>query len=283
VGSSSGESSETAADCLGECINLGPGWNGPVVVADGSTPPACTSGEEPQFEAFSDLVAPPAECTCSCGAADVECPETGDILNRGAPDAFSCVMFVSPVWQDEVGPGCNDIPNALDLSELLLQVDQPGSLAGFSCDPLETTEVPAAEWGSGWSGCTADASVGECDVCDTQIGGMCIWQEGDVDCNVPGFPVKSLLHTGFSDGRDCSDCSCGAPSGICSADVTYRSGDTCNLGNVGSGQAGDCVDVEFARGANVTFFDTFSCDASAVSPTGSVVGEGPITTCCSRT
>ncbi len=259
---------------------MDPAWNGPVVLGQGSTPPACVSGKDPEFEAYSELIAPPAECDCSCGAADVECPETGTITNRGDPDAFSCVMFVSPVWQDDVGPGCNNIPNALDLSELVFFADQPASLDGSSCAPSATTDVAEAEWTNAWSGCAVDASEGRCDVCAAHIEGTCIWQEGDVDCDVPGFSERTVLHTGIIDDRDCSLCTCDDPSGSCNADVTYRASDTCGLANVGSGQAGDCIDVEFARGANVQFFDTFACGASTVEAVGEAEPTGPITTCC---
>lgn len=280
TGSESSEAgTSTVRECMGECIDLGADWNGPVRLFEGDAAPECDDEATPEFTAFSGLNAPPAECGCSCGAPDVACPDTGTIVNRGDPGP-NCLAFVPPVWSEDVGPGCNDIPNALDLSVLRLSVDQPAGIDDASCASSASTEIAPAAWDSEWAGCGADAAVGDCEVCSTNTEDMCIWQEGDVECDVAGFSEKTLLHSDFTDARECSECSCGDVAGSCDATVTYRALDGCTLAVVGTGGASECVEVEFARGADLEFSGTLSCGPADVSPMGDATPTNPITACC---
>lgn len=277
----SGEDDTTGPGCADDCVVLPGGWNGPIVLSEGAVPPACQDGGEPEFVGYSGLDASPATCGCECGESDVICPEAGSISNRGTPNQLACFLFVTPTWTSNVGPGCNDIPDVLSTtSELVLGVDDPLNLGGSSCSPLATTDVPPATWSSGWSGCAADAAVGSCDVCLSEAEGLCIWSEGDVDCNVSGFGEKTLLFGDVDDGRECTACECGEPEGSCGGTVTYRASDSCGLANVGSGGARVCVDVEFARGAAVEFENEYACSPSGGSPAGTASGGDPTTVCC---
>ena len=266
--------------CGGECLDIGPAWNGPVVLSSGETAPACDDDSAPEFTAFTDLVAPPAACECSCGEPNVACPESGEIINRGDPGPV-CLAFVPPVWTENVTAGCNDIPDVtFGANVLRLSVDQPANIDSASCISSSSTDVTPPSWENGWSGCSAEAALGECEVCSDNVAGLCIWQEGDVACDVPGFAEKTLMFTDVDDGRTCSDCTCGDVTGRCTGSVTYRAGDTCNLGTVGEGDAGDCVEADFARGADLEFSDDLGCEAADVSPVGAATPIRPITACC---
>lgn len=277
----SGDAETAGPACVDDCVVLPEGWNGPVTLSEGEVPTACQDASEPEFVGFSGLNAPPATCGCDCGNPDVVCPDTGTVSNRGTPNQAACFTFVSPIWTSDVGPGCNDIPDVLDpAAELRLVVDGPGDVGGSSCSPFATSDVPPATWSTAWTGCAADASVDGCDLCLTEAEDLCIWSEGDVACNVVGFPEKTLIFDDIADGRECTECSCGDPTGSCDATVTYRASNTCGLANVGSGQDGDCIDVEFARGAALAFETNFSCSPAAVSAVGAAAGAGPTTVCC---
>lgn len=276
-----GEDDTTGQACAEDCVVLPEGWNGPVSLAEGDVPPACQDASEPEFVGYSGLNAPAAACDCDCGESDISCPETGTISNRGTPDQFACFVFVSPTWTSDVGPGCNNIPDVLDpAAELRLVVDGPTNPDAASCSPSATTDVPPATWSNGWTGCSVEAAVDSCELCLTEAEDLCIWSDGDVACNVPGFPDKTLMFDGITDGRDCSECSCGDPSGSCDATVTYRASDTCGLANVGSGQDGECIDAAYARGAALVFETDFACAPSPVNAVGTADGANPRTVCC---
>ncbi len=266
----------TGGACSGACIELGPEWMGPVSL---ETPKSgCGEGVDPAFTLFSGLNAPDAECGCSCAESNVVCPGSGVIANKD--DLAGNCALVPSLWEENVGSGCNDIPDATDPTELRFTVNQPANLAVFSCEPEVSTNVPDAGWGVTTLGCAEDAAAGTCELCGDQVSGLCIWALGDVACDVPAFQQKSVLFEDFSDERGCTECSCGQPSGQCSGTVQYRTNDTCGLGSVGEGEAGECIDTQFARSANVSLTSDFACEPSVVLPTGSATATGAVTVCC---
>jgi hypothetical protein len=264
------------------CYSKPEGWFGPVELkqAMGETPPSCDSAAE--FSAFSGLSATAASCECTCGEADVTCPSQAT-LRAFEPGNGACGT-TAPRWTATVTAGCNDTPDVeSDEARLNISVSQPSDLPDDACTASESTMIPGATWNQSWTGCSADASSSDCELCGDHIAGLCIWTQGDVSCDLPGFSERTLLHESVNDTRGCSACTCGEPQGFCRASATIRSGfGTCGLANQGSIDSGgpNCQTFDFARSADVDFYDTFTCAPADVTAEGDATPSEPVTVCC---
>jgi hypothetical protein len=120
---------------------------------------------------------------------------------------------------------------------------------------------------------------------------QCVSHEGDRDC--PSFTPyieKHLFYGGADDSRDCSPCSCGAPTGSsCAASLSIYSDSACSTPLFSSlsidSNAPACVDlpVGSALGSKSIGTPTYTpgqCQASGGAPTGSISPVQPSTFCC---
>jgi hypothetical protein len=204
-----------AADVIVTCGSGGtcaPGapsnWMGPVVLTVGAgSPPMCPTGTTDVFDGHGDLVAPAATCSsCSCGAASVTC--AGPVLTLY--DDPGCTTAAGTTLT--AGAACTPVVAAA--------VTVAAPVATGSCAPstsVATTTPPT--WGTTARACTVGApppcSGGGLCVLPSASADVCVMQMGAATMCPHGYPAgPQLFYTGVDDGRACSACSCGAPSGV---------------------------------------------------------------------
>jgi hypothetical protein len=160
------------------------------------------------------------------------------------------------------------------------------ALAPGPCTPSQTGSIPTPTWAMTGRACAPASLEGSCDsetVClpDPPAGAsLCVFQEGAHSCPSE-YPTTFTFHSDFVDGRSCSTCSCGSPTGTCGGQAGYFSNSSCTV-SLGSGALNACAgplsNVAAARfTASVT---GVSCPPSASTPSGSVTAQNPVTFCC---
>ncbi len=280
------------SDCdQSRCLNVPPGWSGPVVVAttDGVVfPSACPL--EFSLEALTlqgDPLGDPVSCAaCSC-MDDLSCGP-GEVRSFAACDN-SPAQSTSMIQSDECVP--------LSSSGVAFV----GGLQSGTCSLSgggEVTNTPASSWGQDMLACgQSGPSGGGCaaqQVClpndpPSEFEAFyCVHAAGDVSCPA-GYPNKRLFFTEFEDSRDCSPCSCD-PTGDCQTNA-FQSYDAAACGGSGlglvsgcsSGQMTPCACQDADVGSqSVQYSPTLQCTASGGEPTGSVDGklDSGVTVCC---
>jgi hypothetical protein len=295
------DSSSTGAveptPCASTCVALPGGeWQGPVrleIGATGDASPGCSDVWGAAVdELFSDLVAPPAVCDCSCGdAQDVMCSETLT-LNRKANNGASCAV-AAILDSYELSPGCNPINETDQNTRWDLVVPGP---EGGSCDPIAEAMIEPAAFTTRYTLCGESAPApGVCNgdqtcVADTDAP-LCVYADGDVACPGDGFGVKHVVYgPDVADTRSCTACTCGEPEGTC-----VTSG--VDLYDFDNACVPELFDVPLdmpAAGCVVSPFAVFdasypnsaipapqtSCAAGESDAQGDVAAQGPITMCC---
>lgn len=282
-GSSDDGSSGGLPACDGQCAPEVPqGWQGPVVVYDGADAAPPCPGEYPQVvhadqRAGLDEGAAVCDCDCdgvvgaSCGAATLR--EEGNL----------CLAFVMDPDTYVLQPGACTLVNApandYSLTPPALQT------AGASCAPQATEAIDEPTWDRHVRSCGTAAG----DACDggTCFPGvpaehsMCIWVEGEAACPAGPWSQTLVSYADAIDGRDCTACTCGAPTGSCGGDA-YLTNNGCagNAVLVDIMPANGCGDVGSAtHGMWVPEVDA-SCAPSGGTLTGEVAVGGAVTYCC---
>ena len=268
------------------------GWAGPVVWAETATEdpqPACPAAYgELAFNAFDDLQAPPAECTCECGeASGANCaPLTLELHGTDS----SCIGAPDDTFSISASGACNSGPASS--AGRYWEVGDPG-ISGGECSPIDSVQVPAAGFSQTSTVCGgASEQTGECAGSDTCVATppegfesrLCVWQEGDLECPAGGYEDRFVRHADFDDGRNCTTCTCGDPDGDCAATVRLWTSDSCSptsAGNVlvGAGCTASVGSTQGASAVNLVVEDA-SCAPSGGVPTGEAEPDEPYTLCC---
>jgi len=267
----------TPSTCDGTCMAIPNGWAGPVELSVGTSPPTCG----PKFAGsqsvlHDDLVALPATCDCSCGApSGATCTVNFGGHCQAAPGTCD-----GPVTPYGTSSGCMSMSvwcSSIDIST--------PSVTGGACAPNATKNVPAPTWSTTAISC-APTSTSGClsgSACvpdaDPQFH-LCVEHDGDVACP-SGFPSRTVAYADVDDARDCSMCSCGAPTGVgCTGSVSMYSDGACTSVTKGGYPTPNCISES---GAFIGYDGTAtggSCSASSVSPTGTATPASPTTLCC---
>jgi hypothetical protein len=276
------------------------GWVEPVVVYDqtvttGTAPvaPSCagTYGNN-VFDGHYSPNAPPATCTCQCGAAEgVQCSAP---TIQGYFDT-ACTNLCTGSAQ--VTTACTLLCG--DATITGIKLTQDSSPSGGSCAASVSKRVSSWDLMTGWFGtarvCTTartNYSGGGCSagqVCvevppSTFGGKVCLYQMGHQTCPA-SYSVPHTYYTGGVDSRACgstSTCSCDIPTGAtctssvslysnsCSATATPVTTTCLGLSRFGGPHASGTVSPSGG-----------SCAASGTaSPTGDVTPTGESTVCC---
>jgi hypothetical protein len=126
------------------------------------------------------------------------------------------------------------------------------------------------------------------------VGGLCISNPSDIPCPAGPFTARHVFYGGFTEGRGCSACTCGAASGMsCSTTITIYSmipppTTTCSgvvtTFNVDSTNGG-CVNLQnnpavAGRTATAPAITGGMCPASGGTPTGTAMPTAAVTFCC---
>ena len=125
---------------------------------------------------------------------------------------------------------------------------------------------------------------------------LCIFHEGDEDCptdpeNV--FTEKHVFYNGVQDDRQCSACSCGAPTGsACTATISIYKGNnlTCNPPTFAqipvSSEGPACLNIQLpgqalgSKSAGPTTYLPGTCPPMGGDASGSAIPTKPDTFCC---
>ncbi len=267
------------------------GWLGPVVLWSGAgTPPACEGAwATSALDAYADLSAPAATCTCGdCG------PSTGE----------SCAPIEATFWTNATCSGapcgsaslttCTDVMNG-SCSDSVSYTTATSPPTGGSCAPQTTVNPLTSSWGLNARLCAySDAqAVGNCGpdtnlVCPSASYGahVCIYTEGPSSCPSP-YDSPSTFYQSIAESRSCV-CTCSAPSGgscsggggtlfaaaACGTDEglhAVTSNDACEYANLGN---------VLSTVGSAPSLTPGTCSQSGVQTTGNATPAQSITVCC---
>jgi hypothetical protein len=233
------------------------GWNGPIVVGDGSC-----AGAYPSLDAalFAGLVPGVPQCSCSCNIGAVGCQLWLENSDQAFDPAGSCD---EPPFEDEcisavVEASCNES-----------FVDVPAS---------PSWETTASACGGASPGAACDGGT-----CYPDVAPVCVWRDGEQACPA-GFDDGTTYFTDLLDSRVCGDCTCTPTGQACELSL-----EICSVGffDITLANTDPCFQLNSSDGDSVTLFSAAitaqgSCNANAGGGeiTGDVVGTQPVTVCC---
>jgi hypothetical protein len=171
------------------------------------------------------------------------------------------------------------------------------TVAASDCTAIQPATPAAPPTSSYVVACVGD--VGGAGACPTDFHCLppgtgfhvCVAALGDDDCPGSPYTEKHLSFTGTQDGRSCSQCKCGAPSGgKCTARISIYPDSACasskgyTLGS-DSTMSAWCDDLPAgplgSKSATVSMDEPGSCQpADGGAPIGSVTQTGTTTFCC---
>lgn len=265
-------------------------WQGPFVIATATSgaPAPCGGAYATEvYTGFGGAGAPPAQCTCSCGApTGVACSTPATTLFGDAQCQTTCTTDTGPLACVAVGSyTCNLLgvtkPRAMTVSASVA--------SGGACQPSATASVPPVTWASTirlCGGASLACDDGGCPVAPNagfSATNRCVMKPGDNMCP-PGYPVKQLLHETGTDTRACSPCTCGAPADVaCAASVATFGGTACSGQPTASAVAPtDCLTLPGQGHFSVASAapQGGSCAPSGGVATGAFTADAPTTVCC---
>lgn len=290
-GSSSSDTTGGQSSCAGTGVctpAVEPAWSGPIALRDASVlgAEAC-GGAFPIASAtvHDELVAPPAECTCSCepegeatcaGSSGLRQYETDDC--GGGSDDWSVTTSCNP-----------SVAGAAGTSFLALNVE----VQGVTCEPQFTEVVTPAAFERTYALCLPEsaASCGDGGLCVPELeqaeDQLCIWHEGDFACPETWTGDRHLFYREFIDERRCSACTCDEFWGSCSGYTIQLFGtDSCNEAPIGGVTPGSCEELSFqgATAARRTGVGVPDVDCAGFTNGSEAIGSAgptsPVTVCC---
>jgi hypothetical protein len=269
------------------------GWQGPVRSASSAADEAVACGgayPESTAVAFADITAPASACDCSCEApVGTTCANTVTLHFHGDSDACSSATPTNITLFEGI---CNSLQFPFPSNSHWLA--DPVEASGGACEPLGATATAEASFGTRVTACGGAELGSGCAngrVCAPRASsendeGLCVWREGEHGCP-NGYPERSVLFSEIEDTRDCSQCVCSPPVGLCNAaTVQLWGGNTCQTllagvftadGECAAGNGNGVVTARYLPGEPTAF-----CTPSGGEPQGDAVGTGPITLCCER-
>lgn len=265
------------------------GFEGPVALVRGpsAVPPSCGGNfpEELIAGGIGELTAAPPTCTaCDCQPpVDATCSST----LRWTSD----VLCALPLGSMEVtGSGCVDVNDVTVMDGVVVD---PPVVVGGDCEEVGgVATVPPFTFEETVKLCGAPLGGGcdEGDVCVRQPESpfderLCVYKLGDSTCaGAEPFTDLVEVHQDVDDQRGCTDCVCGAPTGLtCTAGSTalHASNNSCGGQAVVVAHDGSCESADSFRSI-ITDLEISggSCSASGGAPIGTAFPTGPVTVCC---
>ena len=293
----------------GEYVHWRSGWDSPswLWIGPEDQAPECPFGPASvSYEGRTDLVAPTACEACTCQPPTGSCALPSKLTASksvcsipGAPTT----SFNAPAPWDGHCDSTTQVPQgaAYSLTIDALTMTENGCTPG----PTLPAKVVSLRWNTFARGCDVKLPMGPlertaCVPADTLPPGfnLCIFHEGERDCLDEGsgsvFTERHVFYEGVEDARQCSACTCGAPTGsACTATISiYKGADlTCSGPTVANGitisSAGPvCLDIALpgqalgSKSAGPTTYLPGMCPAMGGDASGSAVKINPATLCC---
>lgn len=299
---------EGAPRCdVGEFVHWSIKWEPPTLlwVGPAEQVPECPRGQTTiSYEAKTDLVAPSVCEACSCESPTGSCALPSALTASTSACSMpggATTSFNAPDPWDGSCDGNTQTPNGASRSltiEPMMMVEN-----GCAPGPPVPAKVVSLRWDTFALGCDVDLPDGPADrsKClppDVIPPGfaLCIFHEGDRDCpGDPGnvFTEKHIFYNGVQDDRQCSACSCGAPTGsVCSAQISIYGGNdlTCGgptLAQIPISSANlACLDITLpgqalgSKSAGPTTYHPGTCPPMGGDASGSATPIQPDTFCC---
>ncbi len=280
------------ADCEDEvctelaCVPTAPvGFLGPVAVFEGAPAelPECPQGLELAYEGAKRLSFEPAGCAgCSCGSpASTSCTAAVELGTQ----PYVCPLTGAPATLDS---SCTTSVGAF--SSLTVKDWSVTGTCASGGAPTSVTLPPAtAEVGVracalatnfGTAGCEAGAVCAPA----TSNSTPCVIGTGDVKCPAE-FPLRSVVHAGTDEQRDCGTCPCSFSGGSCTGEVTTYLGASCNSPafSVANGCEAWSYNGLYSMRITSSMPSGVSCNAGVAKPVGCVAATDPTTVCCAAT
>ncbi|MES1185266.1 MAG: hypothetical protein ABUL60_15755 [Myxococcales bacterium] len=298
AGDGSGGASTPIVACgLGLVCTAGvpAGWLGPVAHWQGKAgteQPDCPDGYADAVDLHAGLLAPDAECSCTCTPKGQVCDKGADVSVFTDMGCKNECFHASPLACTAVS-GC-------DGSQGTVRADPPKPSG--TCQAKVTTHVPdTVSWQYDARLCTLEtAEPGSCtgdgELCTPTPGApyasqLCVFRIVPEGQELPECPseyphAREPLYESFTDERGCSSCSCtGLIGGSCAGTLTLgTTGQSCGTGfeyKLGSG----CLSFGFATppvqlDAEYTLMPATCGIARDTEPTGGALPSGSATVVC---
>jgi hypothetical protein len=262
------------------CVAAPTGWDGPfaVVLSDANgrgltCPPAFVRSWARSGASTADASAPPATCTCACGALTGTCAIT---------------------MNDHDDSRCTDAPSKRVLTVGACVPTAGGSdswrataaVTSASCAPDASVAVTPVGGDAGAIGCVptspAGCATGACFSPVPTGVRLCVRPQGtgNTDRCPPEFPGEVTLASGVEDSRACTACTCPASP---SCAFTYGLYGKDNCGALAAAPISDtnCHAPNEVDGIKLTASGVAgSCAPSGGKPTGGVQAMGESRLCC---
>lgn len=275
------------------CAPLPPmGWSGParLLALEGGGTPECPDSLPETLDRFGDdVVAPQAECDCTCSAEGASCPSSLPMRHGNNCGALTETRTLAA--NTFTPEGCTDI----DFEGLPPQVTQviTPDIIGGTCTPRESEDIVPDYFDEqvvmcGPSRPAIDCS-GEPGLCleENELP-TCIWAEGEQACPAESaFSERQIFYREIYDTRQCSECTCGGPSGDCTGTIYFYDGPLCGT-IYGVADAtrpvGPCGSPSIPSSTIVAAYLELepepTCSTNPGQPLGDAQPRSPVTACC---
>jgi hypothetical protein len=290
---------------VGEYVHWRHFWDSPswVWIGPEDQAPECPLGSATiSYEGHADLVAPSAceACTCEPPTGSCELPSTLTASDAVCGSSGVTASFNAPTpWNGS----CDSTTQTPDGAAHSLTI---GPIAmtenGCAVGPPVAAKLVSLHWDTYALACDANWPMGPGDrsIClpadPTPPGfAVCISQNGEHACptapdNV--FTERHVFYEGAQDDRQCSACTCGAPTGgACTAAISIYKGAGCSGSTVVQGltissSSETCTDIQLpgqalgSKKAGATTYHPGTCPAMGGDGSGTAIPTGPATFCC---
>lgn len=289
--------SDASSMCDASCTPAPPsGWTGPYALYEalGAPPPGpavCPGAYSAEMDnGLEGLDAGLAQCTCACG------PVSGASCSPPVVDLWSdsnCTASCSQPMQP-IGATCTRPNFGFNCGAGGRFTLEGGAPSGGSCAPNGGTTLPAPVWQTSALLCGLPPTVtpyecgggGLCVPSPNPSGALCILQTGASACPPGAYTVAHTYYKSSTDGRACSPCTCGSPTGaVCTPTAVMAFGSTnCTGGSTREtapmGCSGDHIASAIAMGT--TMPSGGSCAPVGGQPAGTVTPTAGRTVCCTK-
>jgi hypothetical protein len=195
------------------------GWTGPVAfaeVASDAGAPTCSGSYMPTFQGSAGLDVPPPVCNCTCS------PPTGQTCPLPQVSFFSDSNCATPCGTPAMlsNSTCPTVPSGCTSEEVAAVTPQGGS-----CSPNFSETLPGTTWARESTACvpSGDVSQGSCSAGNFCLPSppssftFCVSQPGIASWCPDGStysqgPFHEYADRTLTEGRGCTNCSCGDPA-----------------------------------------------------------------------
>jgi hypothetical protein len=307
-GTDGGEDSGAHAEprcVVGEYAHWSFLWESPTLLWIGpeDQAPECPQGSTTiSYEGHDDLVAPAICEACTCEPPTGSCALPSKLTASTAAcniSGGSSTSFNAPAPWNGSCDGTTQVPGGAAHSLTIdpLTMTENGCASG----PPIAAKIVSLHWETFARGCDVDLPDGPVDrsVClpdDLLSPGfaLCIFRDGEHDCpDDPGtvFTERHIFYQSVQDDRQCSTCTCGAPTGsLCKAQLSIYEGASCSasplMSNPISSAIPACFDIVLpgqalgSKSVESMIYLPGTCPAMGGDASGNATKTEPSTLCC---